>query len=135
MVTKYLPQTILLPAIRMVSPVNVPIGHLPSPSVNVLITNRIITEHVIRTLSNSPTQKRTNARVQRLQPSCLANVVNLPSANGECGCIAQKTAVKVLQQEQEIALHLEMFHVQLLEAAINLPLVFTMKNHVRFKNV
>ena len=134
MVTKYLPQTILLPAIRMVSPVNVPIGHLPSPSVNVLITNRIITEHVIRTLSNSPTQKRTNARVQRLQPSCLANVVNLPSANGECGCIAQKTAAKVLQLEQEHVLHLEKLHAQLLEAAINLPLVFTKKNLARFKN-
>ena len=132
MVTKYLPQTILLPAIRMVSPVNVPIGHLPS--VNVLITNENITEHVIRTLSNSPTQKRTNARVQRLQPSCLANVVNLPSANGECGCIAQKTAVKVLHQEQEHVLHLEMLHVQLLEAAINLPLVFTKKNLALFKN-
>ena len=89
MVTKYLPTTIPPPAIRMVSPVNVPPGQLPSQLVNVLITNKNITEHVTRTPSYSQIQERTNARVQ---PSSLANVVNLPSAIGENGCFAQKTA-------------------------------------------
>ena len=97
-----------------------------------LITNKNISKHVIRTPSNSPILLRTNAMVQPLR---LANVVNLPSANGENGCIAQKTAEKVLQQEREHALHLEMLRVQLLEAAINQPLVFTKKNLARFKNV
>ena len=129
--TKELPQTILIPGIRMVSPVNVPIGQLPSHRVNVLITNKNISKRVTRTPSNSPIQKRTNAMVQ---PSRLTNVVSLPSANGECGCIAQKTAAKVLQLEQEHVLHLEKLHAQLLEAAINLPLVFTKKNLARFKN-
>ena len=129
--TKDLPKTILPPAIRMVSIVNVPNGQLPSPSVNVLITNKNIAEHVIRTLSNSPIQKRTNALVQ---PSRLVNVMNLHSALGESGCIARKTAVWVLEQKQEHVLHLEMLHVQLLEAAINLPLVFTKNNLARFKN-
>ena len=129
---KDLPKTILTPAIRMVLTVNVPNGQLLSHRVNVLITNKNISKHVTRTRSNSPIQLRTNALVQ---PSRLANVVILPSTNGELGCIAQKTAEKVLHQEQEHVLHLEMSHVQLLEAAINLTLVFTKKNLVRFKNV
>ena len=66
----------------MVWTVNVPIGQLASPSVNVMKTNKNITEHVIRTLSNSPIQKRMNARVQ---PSRLANVVTLSSPIGENG--------------------------------------------------
>ena len=89
-VTKDLPKTILPPAIRMVSIVNVPIGQLPSPSVNVLITNKNMAKLVIRTPLNSPIQLRTNAMVK---PSSLANVLNLSSANGDRGCIAQKTAV------------------------------------------
>ena len=89
MVTENLPQTILPPATRMVSTVNVPNGQLPSQLVNVLITNKNITEYVKRTPSYSQIQERTNARVQ---PSSLANVVNLPSAIGENGCFAQKTA-------------------------------------------
>ena len=96
-----------------------------------LITNKNISKHVIRTPSYSPILLRTNAMVQ---PSRLANVVNLPSADGEDGCFAQKTAEKVLDQEQEHVLHLEVLHVQLLEAAINLPLVFTKNNLARFKN-
>ena len=40
----------------------------------------------------------------------------------------------MLQQDQEHVLHLEMLHVQLLEAAINLPLVLDKKNLARFKN-
>ena len=92
MVTKDLPQTILPPAIRMVSTVNVPNGQRPSQLVNALITNKSITELVIGTPSYSTIQKRTNAKVK---PSWLANVLDLPSAHGESGCIAQKTAVKV----------------------------------------
>ena len=105
---------------------------MPSQLVNVLITNKNIPKHVTKTPSYSPFQKRTFALGQQ---SRLVNVVNLNLPNGENGCIAQKTAEKVLHQEQEHANNLEMLHVLLLEAVINPPLVFTNQNLARFKNV
>ena len=83
---------ILAPVIRMVLTVSVRNIQMPYRLVNVLTTNKNISEHVTRTPSYSLFKKKMNAMVQ---PSLLVNVLNFYSAIGAIGSIAQKPAALV----------------------------------------